>query len=172
MQQVVKPTVHLANFASRRTLACHGPGLVWSIMRYTPQWAVRFGELEVLAPAGGDLQAMRAGEMEVAEYRDRFLAGVAQKVMVEDKPGGIVGWSLAPGRLGVYAIGGLHAVKDGDTLCCTCSREQASAGRCHRVWTAELLHANGWQVVLDGVDFPAVSSEIRPACIGPLFDGR
>ena len=41
-------------------------------------------------------------------------------------------------------------VRDGDTLCCACSREAAENDRCHRVWVAQALLKNGWDVVLDG----------------------
>jgi hypothetical protein len=57
---------------------------------------------------------------------------------------------LRPGHLAAW-FGDLHeAVVDGDTLLCACSREEAAAGRCHRVWLAEQLVAAGWRVVLDG----------------------
>lgn len=43
-----------------------------------------------------------------------------------------------------------YIVSDGDTLCCACSRDDAAAGRCHRVWAAAALVRAGWRVILDG----------------------
>jgi UDP-2,3-diacylglucosamine pyrophosphatase LpxH len=59
---------------------------------------------------------------------------------------------LAPGELIVVTAGEDILVQDGDTLCCACSRDEAAAGRCHRVWVAEALAKAGWAVVLDGVE--------------------
>ena len=44
-------------------------------------------------------------------------------------------------------------VEPGCTLTCACSRSAAADGRCHRVVAAPFLHAAGWRVVLDGVEF-------------------
>ena len=43
-------------------------------------------------------------------------------------------------------------VRDGDTLCCACSRVEAAAGRCHRAWSAPFLVRAGWRVLLDGAE--------------------
>ena len=47
---------------------------------------------------------------------------------------------------------GLHEVKDGDTLICSCGAEKAREGKCHRIWAGVLLAAHGWRVVLDGAE--------------------
>lgn len=47
---------------------------------------------------------------------------------------------------------GLHEVKGGDTLICSCGAEKARDGKCHRVWAGVLLAAHGWRVVLDGAE--------------------
>jgi hypothetical protein len=84
--------------------------------------------------------------MNRAVYRERFLADLD-------------GRNLKPG----YLMATIHnelsgskpivvVVKDGDTLCCACSREDAANGKCHRAWVAPLLKAAGWRVVLDGVE--------------------
>lgn len=68
--------------------------------------------------------------------------------------------NLVPGRLyfvpnnknitSFEAIERGFIVKDGDTLCCACSRKAASEGNCHRTWAAPYLHKAGWEVILDG----------------------
>jgi len=40
------------------------------------------------------------------------------------------------------------------TLVCTCSREDARAGRCHRVVAAEFLDRAGWEVYCDWQEDP------------------
>lgn len=160
-------TVYLTNFASHRTTGCHGPGRVWSIMRLTPKWAwstpKMAGWLEVLTPSLTDLLAIRGQQIDVAQYRTLYDTAVRDRLAgaVEF---GLRGWSLTPGELG-DSLGGL--VQDGDTLCCTCSREAAAQQACHRVYAAQLLHDAGWRVVLDGVDFQSASqypdSVVTPA---------
>jgi len=44
-------------------------------------------------------------------------------------------------------------VKSGDTICCVCSKDAASEGKCHRVFAAEIMNDAGWHVILDGKDF-------------------
>lgn len=54
---------------------------------------------------------------------------------------------LGPGQL---RTSGDVLVEDGDTLICSCSRDKAAAGKCHRAWAGEYLAREGWRVILDG----------------------
>lgn len=131
------PTLHVTNFASRK--APHrGPGRVYGIMAAPRQWEQGDGRVQLLAPELGQLRAIQAGLITVEQYRRRYLAKLQ-------------GRELRPGLLLTH--NGAR-VADGDTLCCSCSREAAAEGRCHRVWAAERLVWAGWRVILDGVELP------------------
>jgi len=113
-------------------------------------WEHGFGTVRALCPTAEHLVALRAGALSFGAYRAAF----------EDKLARAMAGDLAPGRLrGVLTETSGHVdnwqpVKDGDTLCCACSRLEASLGRCHRAWCAPALVRNGWRVVLDGVVLP------------------
>ena len=94
-------------------------------------------------PAWADVRDVKAGRITMEEYRARYLGWL--EVMAPQ---------LQPGELDATG-GSVLPVKDGDTLCCACSREAAAKGECHRVWAAEALVAAGWRVVLDGVEIPS-----------------
>jgi hypothetical protein len=148
------PTIHLTNFASHQKH--HGPGLVWSIMRWTPQWAYSAprwgGWLEVLTPDADDLSAVLSQSMSLTAYEAAYVRSVQRRVTENHEVGGVRGWELTPGVLG-DSLGGV--VCDGDTLCCTCSCKKAAARACHRVYAARLLSDAGWTVMLDGQLFGA-----------------
>lgn len=163
------PTVYLTNAGTvgqvRRgrgtpeSRACVGPGTVWSIMaRPRPEYGeMGAGQVWPLVPNESDLLAVKAGTMDFDTYRAAFLDG---------EPWGPAGPDGGPREplprcwsqnLGPGVLAGLHStarvpllVTDGDTLVCACGRADAAAGRCHRVWAAQLLHAAGWTVILDG----------------------
>jgi hypothetical protein len=141
-----RPTVYLTNFASR-SAPHRGPGRVWSIMAKPRRWEHGEGSVWRLTPRPTDLDAVRSGAMHIDEYRRRFKIDVLARPP-ED---------LTPGHLDalVIASGVRILVGDGDTLCCTCSREAAARGECHRVWASELLAKAGWRVILDGVEVEA-----------------
>ncbi len=107
------------------------------------------GKVSLLVPSLSALWDIKTRAIGLDEYRERF---VARLEPAEIGPGSLLadfddgdeweGIGSYPGRF----------VADGDTLCCACSRDEAAAGRCHRVWAAEALAAAGWRVVLDGVE--------------------
>lgn len=133
-----RPTVHLTNWSSRNL---HGPGRRFTIMAKPRKWERGAGSVDVLMPESDDLDAVRLGHIDIDEYRRRFRVGLERKA--DGLPPGHLWLKLNNGR-------GYDNVEDGDTLCCACSRADAAAGRCHRVWAAQALAAAGWRVVLDG----------------------
>ncbi len=142
----MKPIIYLSNWSSHKTPGHHGPGRKLSIMAYTPKWAPSAGRVPDLTPEGANVLAIKAGQLDVDEYRRRFESGLHMA-------------SLSPGSLSAAdrSTGWQVAVQSGDTLCCVCGCEQAAAGRCHRVWAAEALARAGWRVILDGVELTSAS---------------
>jgi len=142
----MKPTIYLTNWSSKRL---RGPGTAYTIMARPRTWEHGAGAVRALVPAHAMLTAAKAGELGVAAYRADFVAHVRPS-------------ALAPGRLEAFD-GALHVeVVDGDTLCCACSCADAAKGRCHRVWSGELLRRAGWLVVLDGRELVGVDSSWCP----------
>lgn len=137
-----RPTVYVSNWSSHRTEGHHGPGRKLSIMARPRAWEHGDGCVPWLTPADSDLLDVKAGWIDGNEYQRRFEVFVG---MLE------ACGHLAPGELAVGRVArGIGAVVDGDTLCCACSRDDAAAGRCHRVWAAHALVRAGWHVILDG----------------------
>lgn len=134
-----RPTIYLSNWASLRTPGHHGPGRILSIMVKTPHWATPDGKVEVVVPNPKDLWAARDGSLSFSQYRERYTAQVSAYAAY-----------LVPGEFVFQKSLNSYAVKDGDTLCCSCSREKAADGKCHRTWLTPLLGEAGWRVVLDG----------------------
>ncbi len=140
-----KPTIHLTNWSSRKL---HGPGRKFTIMARPRQWEHGEGFVYELTPPIGLLIKAQQGQINMETYRKDFmfrarrLSTMGKDILQEFQPGRLV--ALKSG-LGIVA-----KLKDGDTLCCACSRAKAAAGECHRVWAAELLVEAGWRVLLDG----------------------
>jgi len=136
-----KPSVFLSNFASRKTKGHHGPGRLLSIMVKTPHWSGADGTVAALMPHAKDLRRMKEGRITIEEYRRRFMMSMEARSEL-----------LEPHNLIVQSKKKLESfeVRDGDTLCCTCSRQAAADDKCHRVWVARALLEHGWDVVLDG----------------------
>lgn len=142
-----RPTVYLSNWVSHRTPGHHGPGRKLSIMAFTPAWAPSVGRVPDLTPDRADLLAVRAKRITVDEYRQRFEAGLCHDgiaphalLMAGEDADDCEGIGANPAR----------RIRNGDTLCCTCARAEAAAGRCHRGWAAAALVRAGWRVILDG----------------------
>jgi len=149
---VAPPTIYVTNWSSK---LLHGPGRRFTIMAKPRHWEQGAGYVLALTPSDPPLlralmeralQERRSGEGHAAFdcYRDAFkkaLRGCAWHGLLV--PGG-----LAWAPHGVWGM--QHPVKDGDSLLCACSRAEAAAGRCHRVWVAEALKVAGWRVILDG----------------------
>jgi len=130
------PVLYLTNFASRKLHHGH----VYTIMARPRAWEHGEGTVSRLVPSVLDLTAYQHGHLSIEEYRRKF----ENHIMMRE-------WRdlLRPGRLcteeGVV-------IADGDTLCCSCSKAEAVAGRCHRAWAAPYLVSAGWTVILDGVE--------------------
>lgn len=133
----MKPTIHLTNWSSRKL---HGPGRKLSIMARPRAWEHGDGRVAAFVPDARDLAAVRAGTIDVAEYRRRCEALFQRE---RHWPGMLVADDQSLG---------MDEVRDGDTLLCACSREAAARGECHRVWAAAALARAGWRVVLDGTE--------------------
>lgn len=138
--------VYLTN-ATSRVPPFRGPGRVLTIMAAPRRAYGECGEgtVPALVPPLEWVRATKALEMDLDDYRTRYEARLREKLP-----------ELGPGRLafGLEPNIGTRFVQAGDTLICSCSREQAHHGRCHRVWAAHILREAGWSVVLDGQLLP------------------
>ncbi len=135
----MRPTLYVTNWSSTKM---QGPGRCYTIMARPREWEHGEGRIPLLVPPTEWLDLVRAGAMSAAEYERRYIGRV--KALSRLGPGYL---KASVERRGVLVI-----VKDGDTLCCSCSRDQAALRRCHRVWVAEVLVRAGWRVILDGRD--------------------
>lgn len=132
-----RPTLHVTNWSSRRL---HGPGRTFTIMTMPRSWEWGAGRLLCATPDREMFRQVVCGSLSIEDYAAHIRAQMA-------------GADLTPGVLVVEgAPPGEEALRGGDTLCCACSKAQAAAGRCHRVWIAEALAQASWRVLLDGVE--------------------
>lgn len=149
----MNPTLHVTNWSSRKL---HGPGRRWTIMALPRRWELGEGRVEHLTPRVEDLDAVRNGRIDIAEYHRRFLEHVLAYLLACGEQWGETAHLGCDVSVGLFAVvdedGNTAMVQDGDTLCCACSRAAAAAGKCHRVWSARLLVQAGWHVLLDGVE--------------------
>ena len=143
------PTLHLTNFSSRKL---HGPGRVWTIMAHPRHWEHGDGWALALVPDIDEVPLMlaaladRGNPATMAAYRQAIEARWAQSLFLAPwKP-----VALTTRETDYAPDGEWVNVRDGDTLCCACSRAEAAAGRCRRSWSAPFLHRAGWRVLLDG----------------------
>lgn len=147
------PTLHVTNFSTR---SLHGPRRVWTIMAHPRRFDRGDGRLFAFTPWGAAIDFMRQ------LVRDRK-AGlpVDEKVLGDYRmlqEGQAKACAKPLGELlgNLWGVDGIQVpaipVEDGDTLCCACSKDEAAAGRCHRVWAAHALVKVGWRVLLDGVE--------------------
>lgn len=124
--EVTAVTIYLSNWSSHKSLGHHGPGRKLTIMARPRKWEKGDGVVPELVPREEHLLAVQSGAMGLDRYREAYKRGLYSRDMS----------SLD--------------LRDGDTLCCACSRAQAAQGKCHRVWAAEYLRDKGYRVVLDG----------------------
>jgi hypothetical protein len=152
----VRPTLYLSNWASHRTPGMHGPGRTYTIMAKPRRWERGDGVVRLLRPSGVALALLDAA----LANRDDLAAMGAYRAAYEFQVASM-GACLAPlgdrTTLAYLAAGGMDEgpvvpLRDGDTLCCACSRVDARHGRCHRAWAAPHLATHGWRVVLDGFE--------------------
>ncbi|MFA5801174.1 MAG: hypothetical protein WC911_01725 [Thermoleophilia bacterium] len=128
------PTLYLTNFSSKKLHHGH----VYTIMAKPRTWEHGEGTVSALVPRR--FRDYQQGKITMEDYRADFYCQMLDA---------LAELSLDPGRLAT-ATG--RMVLDGDTLCCTCSKTEAAAGRCHRAWAAPYLVRAGWTVILDGVE--------------------
>jgi len=138
MTDTKKPTLYLTNFANCHRFA--GPGCRLSIMTWTPKWAESSGKVSALVP-GKLFEQLRDGTLTLKGYRRQYKEEL-DRLQNEG--------AFDPGMLTFMGNDGTHTVKDGDTLCCTCSLEIAAKNQCHRSWVTEILSSAGWRCILDG----------------------
>lgn len=134
-----RPTLHVTNWSSKKL---HGPGRKLTIMANPRKWEHGDGLVPSCTPTRPALLLLKVGSMTWLEFHEHILRRV-------------LGQKHKPGELWAIVSGDTRPVEDGDTLCCACSREDAEAGHCHRVFVAEALAQAGWRIVLDG-------KEVRP----------
>ena len=133
-----RPTVHLTSFEASHL---HGPGHRYSIVaRPWRNWECGEGRVRSLSPEQEWIDELHEGFLS-----PRAFEWQCRKSFVALWPGSLVAEDVWNGNRKKE-----RDVRDGDTLCCTCSVAEAEAGLCHRVWAAEALVAAGWRVVLDG----------------------
>lgn len=144
-----RPTLYVTNWSSRKL---HGPGRKFTIMARPRRWEHGQGLIGALVPLGCEeemdaaLAERRHGASGGAMFRYRRAYEQRLTLLAQiDR--------LSPGKL--HVTGTDHAVQDGDTACCACSRAEAAAGRCHRRWAVPFLRRAGWRVVLDGEEVTA-----------------
>ena len=158
--------------ATPATRACVGPGPVLSIMRAPrPAYAeCGTGRVLALTPPLHLYEPAFAARAAADDDAARTAAWTAYEAALVESwtPNlrrmvpGMLGWGLPAHYVDEDALrwdGELWtrrgAVPDGATLICSCAREVAARGLCHRVPAARMLVAAGWAVVLDGVEVVA-----------------
>lgn len=151
------PTLYVTNWASPKL---HGPGRKWTIMAAPRHWERGEGCVIDLTPTLDSLRRLRAGELTMTQYRDRFVEAFLcrGRSMLEAVPIWDHETELGSGRV---------LLESGDTVCCACSRAAAMRGECHRVWAAELMRRVGCRVILDGRELVGVTEDWAP-----MFDGE
>lgn len=132
-----RPTLYVTNGSSRKL---HGPGKRLHIMAAPRDFEQADDSVPVLKPNLDDLYAVKGQRITFSQYKRRY----------EDTCPPV--HQLVPGKL---LTDRYEPVADGDTLYCACSKADAAAGKCHRVWAAEALAMAGWRIILDGVDLSA-----------------
>jgi len=137
--------VYVTNWSSR---GLHGPGRPWSIMARPRSWETGCGTVAHLPPPLWMLDAARAGRLTVGDYRRWYKLQMFERHQAFGflEPGQL--WGRLVGEDGAARF--IDQVRHGDTLCCCCSKADAAANRCHRVWAAKALAWAGWDVLLDG----------------------
>jgi len=131
-----RPEIYLTNWSSPKL---HGPGRKLTIMTHPRHWEKGDGLVPSCRPASDMLLKVKRGEMTWSDFRAHILSRVC-------------GQGHSPGDLWAIVMGQAVPVEGGDTLCCSCSKEDAAKGRCHRAYVAEALSKAGWRVILDGQD--------------------
>ena len=149
--------------ATPATRACVGPGPVLSIMRAPRPAYAECGTGRVLALTP-PLHLYEPARIWVKVGTNTYEAALVESWTpnLRRMVPGMLGWGLPAHYVDEDALrwdGELWtrrgAVPDGATLICSCAREVAARGLCHRVPAARMLVAAGWAVVLDGVEVVA-----------------
>jgi len=161
------PKIYVTNWASVRVEGMAGPGdRRIAITEPSSRHTRGIGSLEAAFPSlelGEDMRLEPGWPNHNARYTEELWTNSRE------------GATLRPGRLlfrWPRYVGmsddevGFAAVRNGDTLCCTCGRGKAAKGECHRVLLAFALRSHGWRVVLDGVNLDPHNSTADTPNIG------
>ena len=122
------------------------PGTVGLHIQARPPAALaEMGSVPVLKPSGGVADAMRRMALDRRDGKpvDVLLLQTCRVAYQQHLREALARGDLAPGRM-VDADG---VVVEGVTLVCTCSPDEARAGRCHRAWIVEWLDRAGWDEI-------------------------
>ena len=146
-------TVYVTNFGSSGSPGFFGPThrRVFTVVNNPAHWSSGDGNVPVFTPSD-ELWSDWESKTLTAGFMDRF----REEVWARSYAGDMLLPGRLKGRLGLrwrrdeWDERVVVPVKHGDTLCCTCSRQAALDGECHRVPTAYALVAHGWHVILDG----------------------
>jgi len=132
--------IYVGNRAYPGTVGLH-------IQARPPAWLAEMGSVPVLKPSGGMTQMMArlVADRKAGLPVDPVLFQGYRVAYWEHLRDAFEAGSLAPGRM-VDARGAM--VPPDVTLICTCSREEARAGRCHRAWLVPWLDRAGWEEVI------------------------
>jgi hypothetical protein len=126
------------------------PGTVGlHIQARPPAWLAQaaVGSVPILKPSGGMVQMMerlvadrKAGKpADFTLFQGYRIAYDAQLRAADLRPGSLLDAAGVP-------------VPEDVTLICTCAREEAKAGKCHREWAAFWLDRAGWEVYCDWLE--------------------
>lgn len=103
------------------------------------------GSVPALKPGAAVVDALRAVSAAIKAGRDPFQGWQSARIAYDQQlREALAAGVLAPGKM-VDAAG--VAVPGEVTLICTCSREEAAAGRCHRAWLVPWLERAGWEEI-------------------------
>ena len=145
-RRLLRGMISITNLASRQHHSggrlLHIQGAPASYMREATA-----GHAPFLAPSSVDLARVKGWRL--ARERE-----APAPISMDEYFSRFVRWLWAPENRGVAMVaivGGERSVVGlGDTLVCTCSRDAAKKGKCHRTRVADFIIARGFSVVLDG----------------------
>lgn len=114
-------------------------------------WEMGLGVVEAMTPPIEAFSVVKGGKLDFEPYRTLCVS-----LFREALP-------ISPGELKAYPYDDSPVlVRHGDSLLCCCPQKAAEAGRCHRVWAAEILRQAGWRIILDGAELQSVDEHWRP----------
>ena len=124
------------------------PGTVgMHIQARPPAWLAELGSVPALKPSGGMVQMMQrlVADRKEGKPLDTVLFQGYRIAYDQQLREALARGALSPGRLA--GADGVPVLPD-VTLICTCSRDEARAGRCHRAWLVTWLDWAGWDEII------------------------